>query len=312
MAAAPGYRHDLHVYAEPSAIPKVVVPFLEDGLTAGDFVVVRTSDETWQTLASQLTSPAEVTVNPLADLESHPHQALWGLRQLLDEAGAADSRPARVWSDSRIARLPASDWVRAESVLNELFKSSALWALCSTEEAATRSGLIEGALRTHPTLAARDDSENPRYQPPREYLRAVDTMRAPDPIEATPPRCGRELTTVTDLASARADLEAVLEATELDADRKADLVHAVFEVSANALLHGGPTATFHIWLTAERFLCRVRDDGPGYDDPLTGYLPPQQWSSTPGQGLWIARQLCDMMTTTQEPEGFTVRLCADL
>jgi len=61
-------------------------------------------------------------------------------------------------------------------------------------------------------------------------------------------------------------------------------------------------------VTKDRLLCQVRDSGSGLPDPLAGYQPPDRTVPGAGMGLWSARQLCDMVTTTVEPEGFTVRL----
>ena len=102
-------------------------------------------------------------------------------------------------------------------------------------------------------------------------------------------------------------IEDGLAITAIETDRSEDFLAAVFEVAANALLHGGTTASAVIWAMPDRVLCRIRDDGPGLSDPLSGYEPPTG-PGRPGSGLWSARQLCDRLTTTMEPQGFTVRL----
>ena len=64
-----------------------------------------------------------------------------------------------------------------------------------------------------------------------------------------------------------------------------------------------------LWSTARQTVCTVTDAGPGFDDPLAGYLPAHGGDmSRGGMGLWLARQLCDQVTLARTPDGFTVRL----
>jgi hypothetical protein len=56
-------------------------------------------------------------------------------------------------------------------------------------------------------------------------------------------------------------------------------------------------------------LCAVTDQGPGFDDPLAGYAPlDTRHLDRGGAGLWLARQCCDRLDMSTDPDGFTVRL----
>jgi hypothetical protein len=52
-------------------------------------------------------------------------------------------------------------------------------------------------------------------------------------------------------------------------------------------------------------VCEIADGGPGFDDPLAGYLAPRQGV---GAGLWVARQLTWRLEFLRSPDGFTARI----
>jgi anti-sigma regulatory factor (Ser/Thr protein kinase) len=56
----------------------------------------------------------------------------------------------------------------------------------------------------------------------------------------------------------------------------------------------------------DRFVCELTDRGPGFDDPLAGYLPPRD--GNPGAGLWIARQATSRLDMIRAADGMTLRL----
>ena len=100
----------------------------------------------------------------------------------------------------------------------------------------------------------------------------------------------------------------MLDAAGVADPRREDFLEGVFQVCENAIVHGGRSAEVRLWDADGSVLCRVRDGGTGPAGPLMGYRPPANGFSTPGTGLWAARQLCDQLTTMHEPAGFTVRM----
>jgi anti-sigma regulatory factor (Ser/Thr protein kinase) len=80
-------------------------------------------------------------------------------------------------------------------------------------------------------------------------------------------------------------------------------------VATNGLRHGEPPVTVRAWVSPGRFVCTVTDRGAGFDDPFAGYVRGGGEDLPEGRlGLWLARQLCDEVTTSRTPEGFTARL----
>ncbi len=309
--SAQALRHDLVVYDDDDMLVRTVVPFVEDGLRMNEVVIVQAPERTWQLLAPRLSSTAGIVRDPLKDSIDHPHQTIWELAQYVREEldkGATAVRAVGEIPSEAMTRDP-TEWARAEAIVNHVFRDLGMWELCPYSRETLPPEVIDNALRTHPAVVEPGRrSENPHYQPPRAFLRSVDSERAQDPREARPPFATQPLLTMQDLTKVRAQLDDALDHTMLSEERKANFRTAVFEVGVNALLHGGPTASVRLWATAGRILCRVRDDGAGLQDPLVGYEPPGPDPMQGVHGLWLARQLCDVATATMEPEGFTVRL----
>jgi anti-sigma regulatory factor (Ser/Thr protein kinase) len=58
--------------------------------------------------------------------------------------------------------------------------------------------------------------------------------------------------------------------------------------------HGAGFGTVSVWTRDDELICEVADPGGGFDHPYPGYVPPRD-GSLRGYGLWIARQLSDLM-----------------
>ena len=307
----PSVRHDAILYDNPEALLQAAVPFVEDGLSAGDLVVVQVPEHTWSMLQPQLASTQEIARGPLNDMYGNPHQALWSLKQLVEQEIRGGATAVRALAEIPPTSLSVDykNWGRSEALLNTAFSDLDYWGLCPYSRNDLSADVIDMAVRTHPWIVDSSSRQaNPAFEPTRDYLTRVDSVRASDPLEAQPPFATQQLNTAADLTAARDKLEAAFKLTRLTVDRKADLSDALFEVAINAMLHGGELAHVQIWVAQDRILCQVRDSGSGLPDPLTGYQPPDRSSSLTGFGLWSARQLADSLTTTVEPKGFTVRL----
>ncbi len=62
-----------------------------------------------------------------------------------------------------------------------------------------------------------------------------------------------------------------------------------------------------VWAGPQTMVCEVSDTGAGLRDPLAGRLPSGR-STARGRGLWLARQVCDLVEVRSAPAGTTVRL----
>ncbi len=85
-----------------------------------------------------------------------------------------------------------------------------------------------------------------------------------------------------------------------------DLVLAVSEVAANTLRHTQSSGTLAIWHNDDEIVCEIRDSGT-IADPRAGENKPAPGASG-GHGLWLVRQVCDLVELTSNGNGTTIRM----
>ena len=88
--------------------------------------------------------------------------------------------------------------------------------------------------------------------------------------------------------------------------RANDLVLAVSEVAANTLRHTRSPGTLAIWHDEDEVVCEIHDAGT-ITDPSVGRRKPPPGASG-GHGLWLVRQVCDLVELTSDASGTTVRM----
>lgn len=115
------------------------------------------------------------------------------------------------------------------------------------------------------------------------------------------------------LSSNPAEIESVRQAVRSMAagggfsERAGDVALALDEVVANAQEHGRPPIRVSAWSDG-RLVVEVADAGGGFD--YTGVCrrhPPEPFGRR-GRGLWIVRQLVDVLTVSSTPDGTMVRI----
>jgi anti-sigma regulatory factor (Ser/Thr protein kinase) len=110
----------------------------------------------------------------------------------------------------------------------------------------------------------------------------------------------------SDLSQVRALVLRRAREAGLTESRANDLVLAVSETAANTLRHTRSPGTLVIWHDAEKVVCEIHDEGT-ITDPFAGqHKPPPDASG--GHGLWLVRQVCDLVELTSDASGTTVRM----
>ena len=110
----------------------------------------------------------------------------------------------------------------------------------------------------------------------------------------------------SDLSQVRALVLQHARAAGLTESRANDLVLAVSEVAANTLRHTKAPGTLAIWHDANEVVCEIHDAGT-ITDPNAGHRKPAPGASG-GHGLWLVRQVCDLVELTSDADGTTVRM----
>ena len=212
--------------------------------------------------------------------------------------------PARrepVWPTGRPELV--REWQRYESVLNAVLAPFPVSLVCLYDAAGLDPSVLESAHCTHRVIR-RSGTElpSPAFEEPEELLRRWSLQPAPPPSWASPMR----VAALEDLPSARRFLRERARLADVDSERSLDLSVALTEVLTNALRHGGGDVRLWAWADSESLICQVEDRGGGIVDPLAGYRPPRAQAN--GRGLWLARQLVDLLQIVPGLQGTIVRL----
>ncbi|AYF28661.1 MULTISPECIES: anti-sigma factor RsbA family regulatory protein [Micromonospora] len=303
-----GYFHEAFVYDSDEELLAVALPFLLDGVAAGEPTAVNLDERNAELVRRALPPGAEVTFLPVGDVYARPSVALRSYRELLASYVAAGAAQIRMVGELPPVLLGATWdwWARYESAINHAYDDFPLWGICAYDRRGTPAHVLADVARTHPRVARPDGGHEAAglYTEPTSYLTEFRPAPA-DPVQRTVPLV--ELIDPTP-ARARAEVRAA-DRGLLTPDGLDGLVIAVSEVVSNALRHGEPPVCLRLWRAPDRMVVTVHDRGSGPKDPYAGLLPAGDGSDG-GLGLWISHQSCDHVTYHRDAGGFTIRLTA--
>lgn len=301
------FIHRAAFYASHDELLAVAVPVVEDALRRDIPVALIASSPTEARLRQVLNGASGlIHLPPPEPLLRGSGQAVVTqrareLRELTDWAG-----PISVISEHHQYRpgINATAWVEADAAMNVALSTLPISMTCLYP---TGLGPQADALRwNHAYLVDRDGTvrENTDCRSPVDVL-------AMHPVSA-PVSLGKPHKEMTFSPWQLIDLRTmVTEATVtagLGTDRADDFVLAVNEAASNAVEHGYGIGLLQLWQQDDQLICEVHDTG-SLDEPLPGLRPPHP-SSLRGRGMWIARQLCDLLHVWTDSYGTHVRLHA--
>jgi anti-sigma regulatory factor (Ser/Thr protein kinase) len=303
------YRHDALLFDSADELTDVAVPFLLEGLAAGDAAVVATGAGTAALLRDAVDGDPRVHVLERGDVyRARTPTAITTFRRLAEQRATEGVTQVRVIGEVDFGPTERDwvEWQRYESVINEALSAWPLWGLCVFDTQRLPEPLLDSARRTHPTLAsAQGRRPNPDFVRPADYLRRFPVPA--EPLEGTPPRLAAP--DVEDFIRLRHAVATELAGAPAPRDLVEDFLLAVDEMASNALRHGGEPVGLRLWIGTDRIVCTISDRGSGWDDPFAGYGPAHgEDLSRGGMGLWLARQLCDHVDISVDDDGARVRL----
>ncbi|UOY00444.1 sensor histidine kinase [Blastococcus sp. PRF04-17] len=303
-------HHGASVVDSEAQLLAVALPFLDEGLRAGDLVVLTCPPETVDLVTRALGERGRA-------VESDPRMSLLGSRapdaltmcgRFLERAMASGSGRLRVLADVDFGSEPAGwrEGQRFESVFNRLMGTAPVSAVCLYDRRRLPAPVIESAAATHPELVAGTTwSASPRYQDPGAYVPALPLPR--EPVED-----GDPIFSVDDartLAGLRHQLGAVIASVVPGREQQEDLHLAAAEIAANAFRHGRRPVSARVWADGDRIVCVISDRGTTYGDPFSGFVPAHGLDlAAGGMGLWLARKLWDHVDVLPSEAGLSVRL----
>jgi anti-sigma regulatory factor (Ser/Thr protein kinase) len=309
-----GHRHGAAVVGSGAELLAVALPFLDDGLRAGDLVALTCPPDTTEILSRELGARADAVVDDrrLSLLGARAPDALATAGRYVARAADSGSGRLRILAEVDFGDDPA-DWregQRFESVFNRLMGDAAVDVLCMYDRRRVPPPVLDSAAATHPSLVTGTTwSASPAYQDPGTYVPELAPSR--EPAED-----GAPVLAVDDaptLAGLRRQLGAVLAARVADPEQRQDLHLAASEIAANAFRHGVRPVSARVWSAGDRLICAITDRGTTYADPFSGFAPAHGPDlGRGGMGLWLARKLWDHVDVLPGPDGLTVRLSARL
>jgi len=293
------FQHGALLYAGEAEYLSGTVPFIREGLSAGEAVLVAVDRARMELLQTGLGSAAgSVSWFDMGAVGGNPARIIPLWRKFAALHGAAG--PIRgigepIWPGRTPDELVEAH--RHEALLNLAFSDTPEFSLlCPYNVRGLHPTVIEEARRNHPLIV-----QTGTQRRSADY-RPIDGDMRSDALPAPPSRRGKEL--AVDGASPVAILGYVSPTAALvglSGARREDLVLSVLAV-ATSLRRGN----LRIWEERRTVVCEIRSERR-IADPLAG----REWPPTDeahGRGLWVANQLCDLVQLRSSRSGTVVRL----
>jgi anti-sigma regulatory factor (Ser/Thr protein kinase) len=301
-----GFQHEALVYDGPDGFVAGALPFLREGVDAGEPMLVAVGAERIARLRDELgDAAATVEFVDMGELGRNPGRIIPAWQDFLAERGDGHRAVRGIGEPIWAGRTPDElvECQLHESLLNIAFADAEDFRLlCPYDRTALDASVVHEACCSHPAVV--EDGER-RSSP---SYRVADELLAPFTTPLPPPRGPVEALAFD--ADSLEDLRSVVarrgDAAGLESPRAVDLVLAVNEAASNSVRHGGGNGVLRVWREGEALICEVRDRGV-VDDPLVGRHRPSL-ARAGGWGVYIAHQICDLVQLRSDRHGTVVRL----
>jgi len=303
MPTPEAFVHEAFLYDDDRQFYDRTVPFIDEGVAAGDTVIVVLDRARIDSLRSLVSSAhGDVQYWDMAEVGLNPGRLMSAWVPFVEE-NRTTGRKLRgigepIWSGRSDAEI--QECQRHEALLNVAFGDTSGFSLmCPYDRSALDEHVLADAGRTHPTLI--EDGRRSLLSPDYEG-EEIDPFagRLPEPSGV-----------VEELDLSRLTLDRVRRtvadhAAGLDERRSSEFVLAVNEAVTNTLRHAEGVGILRLWREDVSVICDVVDHG-SIRDPLAGRLPADA-TDTEGRGLWLIHQLCDLVQIRSSETSTTVRM----
>lgn len=293
------FAHTALLYDGEADFLAGTVPFLEEGLDAGEPALVSVPGERLGAIVEALGPAARSMVRfvPMEDLGRNP---AWIIPAWRDFVGPhlADERSMRgigepIWASRSDDELVECN--RYESLLNLAMADACGFSLlCPYDISGLDDDVMAAAAQNHPEV-----HQGASSSPSQHFVDEIPVQLS-DPLAPPPPTAQSVRFGGNDAWSVRRRLADVAAAAGLDGERLEDLAVAISEALTNSVEHGGGTGEILWWSEPDRFVCEIRDQGT-IDDPLVGRVRPSPIRAG-GRGMWLIHQLCDLVQIRVLPD----------
>ncbi|GAA5702974.1 MULTISPECIES: anti-sigma factor RsbA family regulatory protein [Streptomyces] len=277
------------------------VPFVLDGLSAGEPVAVAVPGPQLKLMKTELGADADqVHFLDMTQAGRNPGRIIPGvLRAFADARSTARVRiiGEPIWPGRTSAEYPAC--VQHEALINAAFRGREVTILCPYDADGLDEKVLADAYATHPLVI-----DEGRELASAAYSPDTVVARYNEPL-APPPAAVAAAFTVEELSAVRHFMVRQAEDLGLSGVRLQDLALLVAELTTNSAVHGGGSGTARIWTEGDQVVCEVQDGGR-LVDPLAGRRPAER-GQIGGRGLLLVHQLSDLVRMHTSESGTTVR-----
>jgi anti-sigma regulatory factor (Ser/Thr protein kinase) len=298
------FRHLAVSYRDTDGLVETLGPMLDAALRRGD-VVLAAVDELVRAVIEQRLGDrvSGIVFGEPAQPYTWSGQTTAARRAATLREMTADGRAALVLSDSSAVGAP-DVWNVVDASSNLALRGLPVTLVCLCD-ALRGTGDAERFLYwNHPELfQGATASPNPRYRTPDQVLTA---MPAPPAPALGPPDHEMAFASASALRDVRRSTRARGEEAGLGEDAIEGLVLAVGELASNCVEHGPGHGTLSWWSAPDRLVAQI--DDPGRMTTTTPGLRCPETRSVRGRGVWLARQLTDVLHLWTGLDGTHVRL----
>lgn len=300
------FRHEASLCFGAGRFLASVVPFVADGLAAGQPVLATLAQPRRDLLRSELGRAADRV--RFVDMETDGRNPARMAARWADFAAAAEraGRPARGVSEPLgPGRRPAEivECQLHEAMLNvTTAPTTPLWLRCVYDVAVLHASLIGEAARSHPALVHDGDFHASIRYAGRHHARVLAERDLAEPVQPV-----RQVPIGPwGLAAVRDEVRRRATAAGVGEDAAADLTLAVHELALSTLAADGARGQLRLWLEPDALVCEIHHPHE-VADPSSGNgvaTPPGR----AGLGVWLADRLCDLVQVRSAPWGTRVRV----
>jgi anti-sigma regulatory factor (Ser/Thr protein kinase) len=283
------YHHEVFLYGDEDEYVSVLGGYVQDGLAAGESVLVVLPMDRLTLLRNALSDyEGGIQYADMSAVGENPGRIIEVWRDFLDGCGG----PARGIGEPVFAgRDPdqIDECRRHERLLDSAFTGRPFQLLCPYDTAALDDDLLDDAVAVHQVvLESGGRAASPTYHADELLDDLFQGSLPPPPATLTELEFDRR-----ELAKVRRFVRDQATLAGLDGDAGVDIVLAADEIATNYVVHGGARATVRCWGDGNWFVCEIHGSGI-IRDPFAGRIRPQP-DQTGGRGLWLANQLCDLV-----------------
>jgi anti-sigma regulatory factor (Ser/Thr protein kinase) len=303
--------HCALVYDSDHVLQERATPFLRAGLDREESILALVSPPVERALRSALGEDADRVK------WREPGLAHRRLSEVFEECRAflagqrAAAAPTRLLTGNDFSSDAAADrlaaYLRYEAASTAVLRPYGYPWICLYDRRRHPALLLDHFGEVHPQLMAADGRPvgSPGYVEAATYLRSHDGALSPVPELVA---ADLDVTTPAELRTARHRLGSYASSVGCGARAVEAIAIAAHEVLCNALRHGRPPCRLRAWVTGRGLHVRVDDKGHSGAVATAGYGPPATHARA-GLGLWVARQLSDVVHTYSSPtHGTAVEL----